>query len=208
MQFVLLHIPHLLPAVVGIGFLARFGLYVRRLPPAHLNDEELAEWTRERDARRRPARPVSAAAARLSTIALVPLLVAFGTGLAMYTVDLRGHSSSAAMTWIHAVSAAVGLVAATAKIAVIPRERLRAALAPGMWAGDGLSVALAVTGIPLLLTGLVLLATPGGDLRRAHLVLSAVWMVGFQVHVFRYLGRALRGTPMAPPPAADPAVRA
>ena len=35
-QFVLLHIPHFLPAVVGLGFLARFGVYAMRLPPAHL----------------------------------------------------------------------------------------------------------------------------------------------------------------------------
>jgi len=50
-QFVLLHIPHFLPAVVGLGFLTRFGVYAMRLPPAHLNDEELAEWHRQRAAK-------------------------------------------------------------------------------------------------------------------------------------------------------------
>lgn len=194
-QFVLLHIPHLLPAVVGVGFLARFGLYAMRLPPAHLDDDELAEWKRRRDAARMPPRPVARAAARLSNAALVPLLIAFGTGLAIYTVDLRGHPSSAAMTWTHAISAVVGLVAATAKLAVIGRERLRGALRPARWATDGLSVALAAAGIPLLLTGLVLLAGQAGDVRRAHLVVAAAWMVAFQVHVFRYLGRSLRATP-------------
>jgi hypothetical protein len=42
--FVLTHLPHIIPAILGLAFLARFGLYVKRLPPAHLNDEELAEW--------------------------------------------------------------------------------------------------------------------------------------------------------------------
>jgi hypothetical protein len=199
-QFVLLHIPHLLPVIVGVAFLGRFGLYAMRLPPAHLNDEELAAWTRDHDARRVAPRAVSRAAARLSMVALVPLLVAFGTGLAIYTVDLRGHPSSAAMTWIHAGSAVVGLAAATAKLAPLGRDRLREALAPARWATDGLSVALAVAGIPLLVTGSVLLASPDGTVRRVHLVVSAAWMVAFQIHVLRYLGRALRSTRFDPPP--------
>ena len=55
----LLHIPHFLPAVVGLGFLARFGVYAMRLPPAHLSDEELAEWHRRKEAERVAPRPVA-----------------------------------------------------------------------------------------------------------------------------------------------------
>jgi hypothetical protein len=47
MDFVLAHLPHIVAPIVGLGFLARFGLYVKRLPPAHLNDEELAAWQAE-----------------------------------------------------------------------------------------------------------------------------------------------------------------
>jgi len=45
---ILTHLPHIIPAILGVAFLGRFALYIKRLPPAHLNDEELAEWHRER----------------------------------------------------------------------------------------------------------------------------------------------------------------
>jgi hypothetical protein len=47
-QLLLEHLPHLVPAVVGLGFLGRFTLTSARLPPSGLTDAELAEWQRER----------------------------------------------------------------------------------------------------------------------------------------------------------------
>ena len=44
MQLILTHLPHIIPAIVGLAFLARFTWYVKRLPPADLTDEELASW--------------------------------------------------------------------------------------------------------------------------------------------------------------------
>jgi hypothetical protein len=52
MGFVLTHLPHIIAPLLGVGFLARFGLYMRRLPPAHLSDEELAEWHAQRQAKK------------------------------------------------------------------------------------------------------------------------------------------------------------
>ena len=46
MDLVLQHIPHIIPAVIGLGFLVRFGIYARRLPPSDLTDEQLADWQR------------------------------------------------------------------------------------------------------------------------------------------------------------------
>ena len=48
MRLILTHLPHILAPLLGLAFLARFALYVRRLPPAHLSDEELAEWHAQR----------------------------------------------------------------------------------------------------------------------------------------------------------------
>jgi hypothetical protein len=48
MNFFLTHLPHIIAPLVGLAFLIRFALYVRRLPPAHLSDEELAAWHAER----------------------------------------------------------------------------------------------------------------------------------------------------------------
>lgn len=43
-SFILTHLPHIIAPLLGLAFLARFALYVRRLPPSHLSDDELAEW--------------------------------------------------------------------------------------------------------------------------------------------------------------------
>jgi maleate cis-trans isomerase len=50
--FILSHLPHILAPLIGLAFLARFALYVRRLPPAHLSDEELAEWHAQHNTKR------------------------------------------------------------------------------------------------------------------------------------------------------------
>jgi len=64
-RLILTHLPHILAPLIGIAFLTRFALYVRRLPPSHLSDEELAEWhaerSREREAKKgRAATPSQA----------------------------------------------------------------------------------------------------------------------------------------------------
>ena len=51
-RLILTHLPHILAPLIGIAFLTRFALYVRRLPPSHLSDEELAEWHAERSRQR------------------------------------------------------------------------------------------------------------------------------------------------------------
>jgi hypothetical protein len=43
-EFFLTHLPHIVAPLLGLGFLARFAVYVKRLPPSHLSDEELADW--------------------------------------------------------------------------------------------------------------------------------------------------------------------
>jgi hypothetical protein len=60
--FILSHLPHIIAPLLGLAFLGRFALYVRRLPPAHLSDEELAEWhaqhTKKRPASEVPEQPL------------------------------------------------------------------------------------------------------------------------------------------------------
>lgn len=48
-SFILTHLPHIIAPLLGLAFLARFALYVRRLPPSHLSDDELAEWHAQRE---------------------------------------------------------------------------------------------------------------------------------------------------------------
>ena len=58
-SFILTHLPHIIAPLLGLAFLARFALYVRRLPPSDLSDDELAEWHAKR-ARASQARSDSA----------------------------------------------------------------------------------------------------------------------------------------------------
>jgi hypothetical protein len=44
MELFLSHLPHIVPAAVGLAFLIRFGIVARRSPPADLSDEELRTW--------------------------------------------------------------------------------------------------------------------------------------------------------------------
>jgi hypothetical protein len=48
-SLILTHLPHIIAPLLGLAFLARFALYVRRLPPSHLSDDELAEWHAQRE---------------------------------------------------------------------------------------------------------------------------------------------------------------
>jgi hypothetical protein len=203
-QFVLLHIPHFLPAVVGLGFLMRFGIYASRLPPSYLNDEELAEWHRKREAARVPPRAVAAATARLSAAALPLLVTGLVTGLLVYTIDLRDDRPSAAMSWTHTFTSTTGLLLVMLKLRVLEPGRIREGLQGRNALTEGVSLVLLATSVPLLLSGLPLIWDPSHTsvLARTHLVVAAVWMVVFQIHVFRYFGRALRATHVGAPPAA------
>ena len=53
-SFILTHLPHIIAPLLGLAFLARFALYVRRLPPSHLSDDELAEWHAQRAGKSQP----------------------------------------------------------------------------------------------------------------------------------------------------------
>jgi hypothetical protein len=53
MQLVVEHLPHLIPAVAGLGFLGWFSWHLRTGPPPDLTDQELAAWQEARARRKR-----------------------------------------------------------------------------------------------------------------------------------------------------------
>jgi hypothetical protein len=192
MEFVFLHIPHIIPAFVAMGFLGRFAALMADQPPAEFSDAQIEEWRRVRVERAR-ARRVRSASARLGLWSLPFLIMAIATGLWLYTVALRDDRPSALAIWIHVVTSAVALALVTAKVAESGRLRLSRALDPARFFTDGLSLILAGLAVPLLLTGVVLLVSPGSSSANAyaHLIGSAWWMTLFGVHLMRYLGRSL-----------------
>jgi hypothetical protein len=190
--FVAEHIPHIVAAVVALGFLARMAAVMLQQPPTQLDDEEIEQWWQARR-ERAYARRVRRATARLGLWALGPLLVAFATGLWMYTLALRGDRPSGAVIWAHSLLAVAGLVLATWKLADLGWATLRRGLDVHRALTDGVSLVLAALGVPLLVTGGLLLLGPGSGSADAyvHLVASVWWGVLFGAHLMRYLGRAV-----------------
>jgi hypothetical protein len=191
-EFVLLHIPHIIPAIVAMGFLGRFAAVMADQPPAEFSDAQIDEWRRVRIERARERR-VRAVSARLGLLALPLLIVATTTGLWLYTIALRNDRPSSLAIWLHVVPSVVALALVTYKVAESGRARLARGLDPARFLTDGLSLLLAALVVPLLVTGVILLFAPSSDSASAyaHLVASAWWMTLFGVHLMRYLGRAL-----------------
>ncbi|HEY3612065.1 MAG TPA: hypothetical protein VGK92_00080 [Gaiellales bacterium] len=192
MEFVFLHIPHIIPAFVAMGFLGRFAALMADQPPAEFTDAQIEEWRSVRVERAR-SRRVRRVSARLGLWSLPFLVMAVTTGLWLYTVALRDDRPSALAIWIHVVTSAIALALVSIKVAESGRLRLSRALDPARFLTDGLSLILAGLAVPLVLTGVVLLYAPGSSSANAyaHLVGSAWWMTLFGVHLMRYLGRSL-----------------
>jgi hypothetical protein len=192
MEFVLLHIPHIIPAFVAMGFLGRFAFVMADQPPAEFSDAQIDEWRRVRAERAR-AKRVRATSARLGLLSLPFLIMAVATGLWLYTVALRDDRPSSLAIWLHVVTSVPALALVTYKVAESGRARLARGLDPARFLTDGLSLLLAALAVPLLATGVALLFFPGSASATAyaHLVGSAWWMALFGVHLMRYLGRSL-----------------
>jgi hypothetical protein len=191
-RFIVLHIPHIIPAVVAMWFLGRFALVMADQPPAEFSDAQIAEWRQVRVERARNRR-VRRVSARLGLYSLPALLAAVATGLWLYTIALRDDRPSSALIWLHVAVSVVALVMVTAKVLESGRARLARGLDPARFFTDGISLLLAALAAPLLVTGVVLVFAPGSDsaMAYAHLVASAWWMTLFGVHLMRYLGRSL-----------------
>jgi hypothetical protein len=191
-RFVLTHLPHILPAIVGFIAIGRLAVTASHQPPVHLNDEEIVEWRRamaERSYQRRVRRSTS----RIGVWSLAPLLLAFGTGLGLYTLAFYNDRPSRADVWFHVAVAMLALVLTSWKVAELGLTRLRRGLDPRRLFTDGLSLLLAAFWVPLVITGGLLLWQPsaGSAAANVHLVASVWWGVLLGAHLIRYMGRAL-----------------
>jgi hypothetical protein len=192
--WVLVHLPHLLPPMLAFGFLTRLGLWAADQPPQQFGDEEVAAWRAERDAlRAERQRPVSRRASKLGLIALAPLLLTFGTGLAIYTFNLRHDRPSAPHIWVHTISAVVALLLVSVKVARLGWRHIQREVSVQKPQRAISSLVLLVLGVPLAATGVWLLIHPDGQsvFDYFHLIVSAWWTLLLQWHLWRYLGRAI-----------------
>jgi hypothetical protein len=197
-RFIVLHIPHIVPVLVAFAFLGRLALVVADQPPVHLDESAVDAWRRARADRAR-ARRVRRSTSRIGLIALVPLIAATGSGLVLYTFALDNRRPSTAFSWVHAIVSVIALLLVCWKLVDTGGTRLRRGLDLHRALTEGASLMLAALGVPLIVTGAWLLASPsdGSFTANFHLVASVWWVALFGAHLLRYLGRsvdaALRG---------------
>jgi Ca2+/H+ antiporter len=191
-RFIVLHIPHIVPVIVAFAFLGRLAVTVADQPPVHLDEAAVDNWRIARSERAR-ARRVRRSTSRIGLISLVPLLAATASGLVLYTFALDGQRPSAVFSWSHAIVSAIALALVGLKLLDAGLERLRRGLDLHRALTEGASLVLAALGVPLLVTGVWLLAEPsdGSFASNVHLVASVWWIALFGLHLLRYLGRAV-----------------
>ncbi len=126
-------------------------------------------------------------------LALGPLLLTFGTGIAIYTFNLRGDRPSELHIWVHTAAAVLALLLVTVKVARLGWRHIRREVNVAKPQRAISSLILLALGLPLAVTGSWLFMQPDGDsvLDYFHLITSAWWTVLLQWHLWRYLGRAI-----------------
>jgi Kef-type K+ transport system membrane component KefB len=191
-RFIVLHIPHIVPVLVAFVFLGRLALVVADQPPVHLDEAAVDDWRMARSERAR-ARRVRRSTSRIALVALVPLLAATASGLVLYTFALDGHRPSTIFSWSHAIVSVIALALVSWKLLDAGLDRLRRGLDLHRALTEGASLVLAALGVPLLVTGVWLLAEPsdGSFASNVHLIASVWWIALFGVHLLRYLGRSV-----------------
>ena len=196
-RWIAVHLPHLVPPIIALVFLARMAVWAAAQPPSHFTDEEVEEWNRAREAERvRRSQPVRRRTALFGLVAVGPLALSFLTGLAIYTLSLRGDPSPGWLIWSHVATGVFGLVLVTAKSAELGWRRILSRVQATRPQDAIASITMLLLGVPIAITGVAMLFAPsGGDFSAVdylHVITGVWWVLIVQWHLFRYLGRALK----------------
>lgn len=206
-RWIAVHLPHIVPPIIALVFLARMAVWAAAQPPSHFTDDEVEEWNRAReDERLRRSRPVRRRTALFGLVAVGPLALSFLTGLAIYTLSLRSDPSPGWLIWGHVATGVFGLVLVTAKSAELGWRRILSRVQATRPQDAIASITMLLLGVPIALTGVVMLFEPSGGafttVDYLHVITGVWWVLIVQWHLFRYLGRALRAAGAASDPAA------
>jgi hypothetical protein len=196
-RWIAIHLPHIVPPLIAFAFLARLAVWAAAQPPSHYTDDEVEEWNRVREEQRRLRNlPVRSRTALFGLVALGPLVVAFLSGLMIYTLSLRGDPSPGWLVWGHVVTGTVGLAVVTVKSAELGWRRVLSRVKATRPQDAIASITMLLLGIPIAITGVAMLFRPsGGDFTAVdylHVITGVWWVLIVQWHLFRYLGRALK----------------
>jgi len=197
MLWVAIHLPHIVPPLIAFFFLARLAVWAAAQPPSHYTDEQVDEWNQaRRESQALLNRPVRRRTSIFGLLALAPLIVAFGTGLWIYTLSLRGEPSAPWLFWLHVATSSVGLVLVTIKSGELGRRRIATRLQVRRPQDAIASLVMLGLGVPIAVTGVVMLFRPSGGaftlVDYLHIITGVWWALIVQWHLYRYLVRALR----------------
>lgn len=213
MLWVAIHLPHIVPPLIAFFFLARLAVWAAAQPPSHYTDEQVEEWNAARDeAQLLLNRPVRRRTSLFGLIALVPLILAFATGLWIYTLSLRGEPSDAWLIWSHVATSAIGLALVTIKAGELGWQRIVSRLQVRRPQDAIASLMMLALGVPIALTGVLMLLRPSGGaftiVDYLHVITGIWWVLIVQWHLYRYLVRALRSLSGNEAPAGVPDITA
>jgi hypothetical protein len=211
MRALLIHWPHVVPVLLGFGGVVYLWVANRRWhagrrePPRR----EVASGVR-REAARRGASPAVAGesasgvrheAARRGALVLGPIFASIATGVAIYAVRLTAGHPGGWLVWGHVGVALLVCALAAYKLVDVEAARLRRVWRAGGALEVGGGVLLGVLLLPLLASGIVVLASPSGGSYWAnlHLIASAWWTLLVGWHLARYLIRSMRALRAHPP---------
>lgn len=172
-------------------------------------DEPAADAVAESDFSESAPAPLNVrrSTARRGLLALGPLLATVATGALLYGLDVAGSSVPGAVIWVHAGISTLAALLVIYKVADLGWARIGRALRRARL-HELVSIVLALLGLPLAVSGIVLLLdrSTGSFMAYLHLISSA-WWTGLMVwHLRRYLRASLRTAfSGARPPARAPA---
>lgn len=197
MLWVAIHLPHIVPPLIAFFFLAKLAVWAAAQPPSHYTDEQVDEWNQARGEAQALLRlPVRRRTAVIGLLALAPLIVAFATGLWIYTLSLRGQAAGDWLYWLHVVTGSVGLVLVTIKSGELGRQRIASRLQVRRPQDAIASLVMLALGLPIIITGVLMLFRPSGGAFTAvdylHVITGVWWALIVQWHLYRYFARALR----------------
>jgi hypothetical protein len=183
------HWPHLIFVVVGV---AVFLWTAYRPEPDRAKGQPTSVAAGRSDAARMSVRRT---AARRGLFALGPLLGAAATGAVLYGLDVGGNAVPGAVAWVHSGISLLALLLVAYKVTDLGLARMRRAFTRQRLA-ELASIILGALSVPLLVTGVGLLAAPSTHsfFAYSHLISSAWWTGLMLWHLRRYLRPSLRAS--------------
>jgi hypothetical protein len=207
MRALLVHWPHIAPVLLGFGTVIYLWVANRRWRAEQLRPSAGHGVERGAGSAGVGGLSVSAAqapvrreAARRGALVLGPILAVIASGAGIYGVELAAEHPGDALVWVHVGFSLLVCLLAVYKLAGMDAAQMRRAWRRGRVLETAASTLLAALLLPLLLSGIVVLARPSGGsyIAYVHLIAGVWWTLLVAWHLRRYLARSLGALRISP----------